>query len=227
VTAPKVFLSYAHERADKLFVADLHKRLKRDGIECFFDEESIALGANFVLKISAAIDECNYLVMVMSPAYFSRRFTGAEWSPIFADDPQNERGRLMPLLFEECGIPRVLEPLRYIDVSSPEKFEKNYPNIRRHLGWLAPNDIEQRSREIDDLIHRREGDLAIMRILDFARDFSVGRTIVNRLAGITLELERIKDQIGPEASKARVEMLFDGLNLRDEIIDRLSLETSQ
>jgi hypothetical protein len=208
-------------------VAELHKRLERDGIECFFDEESIAPGANFVLKISIAIDECNYLVMVMSPAYFSRRFTGAEWSPIFADDPQNERGRLVPLLLKECDIPVVLKPLRHIDVSSAEKLEKNYPNIRRHLGWLAPNDIEQRSREIDDLIHRREGDLAIMRTLDFARDFSVGRTIVNRLAGITLELERIKDHVGPEAPKATVEMLFEGLNLRDDIIDSLSLETSQ
>jgi hypothetical protein len=163
----------------------------------------------------------------MSPAYFSRRFTGAEWSPIFADDPQNERGRLMPLLFKECDIPVVLKPLHYIDVSSSEKFEKNYPNIRRHLGWLAPNDIEQRSREIEDLISQRKRDLVIMRILDFARDFSVGRTIVNRLAGIALELERIKDQFGPEASKANVELLIEGLNLKDEIINSLSLETSQ
>ena len=71
VIASTVFLSYAHEESDKLFVAELHKRLKRDGIECFFDEDLIAPGANFVLTISAAIDECNYLVMVMSPAYFS------------------------------------------------------------------------------------------------------------------------------------------------------------
>jgi hypothetical protein len=70
LTTAKVFLSYAHVDADKKFVFALHHRLKRDGVECFFDEKSLAPGDNFVLKISTAIDECNYLVMVMSRAYF-------------------------------------------------------------------------------------------------------------------------------------------------------------
>ena len=70
MTAPRVFLSYAHVEADKKFVAALYERMMQDGIECFFDEESLAPGAHFVLKISNAIEECNYLVMAMTNAYF-------------------------------------------------------------------------------------------------------------------------------------------------------------
>ena len=122
LTAPRVFLSYARVDADKKFVRELHQRLRRDGIECFFDEVSLAPGANFVLQVSVAIDECNYLVMVMSRAYFSARFAPVEWAAVLADDPKNERGRLVPLLLEECELPALIKQLNYIDVSSTERF---------------------------------------------------------------------------------------------------------
>ena len=80
--APTVFLSYARVDADKKFVAELYRRLKQDGIECFFDEASLAPGANFVLRISEAIDKCNYFIVVMSTAYFSGHFTPSEWSAV-------------------------------------------------------------------------------------------------------------------------------------------------
>ena len=154
--APKVFLSYARADADKKFVSTLHRRLKRDGIECFFDEVSLAPGDNFVLEISQAIDECNYLVMVMSRSYFSARFAPSEWAAVLALDPKSERSRLVPLLLEDCELPALIRAINYIDVRSSEKFEQNYPRICRRVGRAEPNDIEQRSREIDDLFEQEE-----------------------------------------------------------------------
>jgi hypothetical protein len=225
VTAPKVFLSYARVDADKKFVSSLYQRLKRDGIECFFDEISLAPGANFVLEISQAIDRCNYLVMVMSRAYFSARFAPAEWSAILSNDATNERGRLVPLLLEDFERPALLRPLLHIDVSSAEKLEQNYPRILRRVGRLPPNDIEQRSKEIDDLFEQGRLDQAMKRLLDFARDFAKQREIVNELTAIKWELERLEKESNiAEKAMARVRLLTEGLNLRDDIINSLSLE---
>jgi hypothetical protein len=38
----RVFLS--HSSKDKEFVRELYRRLTRDGVDCFFDEESIEWG---------------------------------------------------------------------------------------------------------------------------------------------------------------------------------------
>jgi hypothetical protein len=221
--SPKVFLSYTRADADKKFVAELYRRLKQDGIECFFDEASLAPGANFVLRISEAIDKCNYFIVVMSPAYFSAHFAPSEWSAVFKADPTNQRGRLVPLLLEDCKLPPLLDPLLYIDVRSAEKFEQNYPRIWRTVGRLQPNDIELRSREIDDLFDQAKPEQGMKRLLDFARDFSKQRAIVNRLTAIKWEWEILKqDGNAGATSKSRVDLLEEGLNLRDGIMDNLS-----
>src|SRR4029077_10502640 len=96
----------------------------------------------------------------------------------------NERGRLVPLLREDCELPALIRPLLYIDVRSAEAFEQNYARIWTRVGRPEPNDIEERSREIDDLFDQDKVEQAIKRILDFARDFAKQREIVNRLTAI-------------------------------------------
>jgi hypothetical protein len=225
VTAPRLFLSYAHSDADKKFVSALYDRLSRDGIECFFDEVSLAPGANFVLKISEAIDECNYLVMVMSNAYFSAQFAPLEWTAVLSEPP--ERRRLLPLLLEQCEVPALVRPLSYIDVSSDEKLAKNYPRIWQYVGRLESHDIEQRSKEIDDLFEQHNVEQGMKRLLDFARDFAKQRKTVFRLTAIKWELERNNKESDPEArAMVRVDLLAEGLNLKDGIITSLSLEAS-
>jgi hypothetical protein len=58
---PKVFLSYS--RKDSKFVEELHRRLTRDGVDVFYDQESIAWGANWVVELEKGIDECEFIVV--------------------------------------------------------------------------------------------------------------------------------------------------------------------
>lgn len=46
---PSVFLS--HSSKDKEFVRELYRRLTRDGVDCFFDAESIGWGDNWVRSL--------------------------------------------------------------------------------------------------------------------------------------------------------------------------------
>ncbi len=67
----KVFLSYS--RQDEEFVRELYTRLKRDGVDCFFDKESIAWSANWVDSLEEAIDVCEFIVFVLSPSCFQSK----------------------------------------------------------------------------------------------------------------------------------------------------------
>lgn len=233
MTASRVFLSY--KRADEAFVETLYRRLSDHGIECFFDQESIPIGANFVITLQRAIDECNYLVMVMSPAYFDTKYPAAEWSAMLKDDPLNDRGRVIPLLLKPCKPPAFISCLNYVDVSSDSKFEQAFPKIRNALSEPVSNDIEQRNDEIQDLFYRNNIVHGMKRLLDFADDFA-DRSTINRAVAISANLNEIEENIeknqgnrdfpAQEFLDARLNLLGRALELKDGVIKQLSFQTT-
>src|SRR5947209_15122966 len=97
---PSVFLS--HSSTDKDFVRDLYRRLTNDGIECFFDEESIEWGANWVVALERGIRECGEIVCVLSPDFCRSKWVEVERTSAFATDPAGIRKKIRPLMFREC-----------------------------------------------------------------------------------------------------------------------------
>ena len=130
----KVFLSYSRRNED--FVKELYRRLTRDGVSCFFDKESIAWGANWVIELEKGIDECECAVLCLSPDFCRSEWTKLERTSAMADDPGGLERKLRPLLLEPCDnfIPHFIKPIQQIDVSTQRKFEENYPGICRELG---------------------------------------------------------------------------------------------
>src|SRR5665213_1616518 len=127
-----VFLS--HSSRDKPFVRELYRRLRRDGVNCFFDEESIEWGANFVRSLEQGIDECEFFVAVLSPDFVQSRWVELERTSAMADDPAALKRKIRPLLLRPCDVPRFLRPVQCIDVSDQAQFEKNYAKICNLLG---------------------------------------------------------------------------------------------
>ena len=149
-------------------------------------------------------------------------FAPSEWTAVLADDPKNERGRLVPLLLEKCELPALIKPLNYIDVTSADKLEQNYAQIWQRVGKPEPHDIEQRSKEIDELFEQRKLDQVLKRLLDFARDFAK-RDIFNKILAIIVELDHVdKERDVSKRAMARVDLITAGLNLREGIINSLS-----
>ena len=125
----KVFLSYSHK--DETFVRELYRRLKRDGVECFFDKESIGWGDNWVLELEKGLDECTFIVLILTPGFCRSEWAKLERTSVMADDPAGMKKKIRPLLLKECNddMPRFLKPIQYIDVTTSETFEKDYPSI--------------------------------------------------------------------------------------------------
>ncbi len=133
-----VFLS--HSSKDKDFVRELYRRLTRDGVSCFFDIESIGWGANFVRALERAIDECDYIVFILSPDFCNSQWAEVERTSSIADDPAGLKRKARPLMLRPCrdlpAFPRFLRHVQAIDVSTTAQFEKHYPSICRELGGV-------------------------------------------------------------------------------------------
>ena len=80
-----VFLG--HSGKDKEFVHELYRRLTRDGVRCFFDIESIGWGDNWVRALERAIDECKYIVFILSPDFCNSKWAEVERTSSIAGDP--------------------------------------------------------------------------------------------------------------------------------------------
>lgn len=142
----KVFLSYSH--SDEAFVRDLYRRLKGAGVECFFDRESIDWGDNWVLKLEKGLDECDFIVPILTPEFCKSQWAQLERTSYMTDDPAGLKKKMRPLLLKECKaeLPRFLKPIQYIDVSSKEKLEMNYPKICQQLGGVYVEEEETMDR---------------------------------------------------------------------------------
>ena len=135
---PKVFLSYS--RQDSAFVEELYRRLTRDGVVCFYDQESIAWGSNWVRELEQGLEEAELVVVVLTPAFVESKWTELERTAALATHSERARDRLRPLLRAECTIPAFLRTIQSIDVTTAERFELNYQRICRQLGGTPRSD---------------------------------------------------------------------------------------
>ena len=142
----KVFLSYSH--SDEEFVMGLPGRLKLNGVECFFDSESIAGGDNWVLELEKRLDECDFFVPILTPAYVHSDWCQKERTAVMASLHPGKSKKIIPLLLKDCGdlLPPFLKNIQHIDISAEGEFEKNYPKICRQLGGVY---VEEEEKTID------------------------------------------------------------------------------
>ena len=127
----KVFLSYS--RKDNQFVEKLYNKLKKDGVDCFKDTESIRAGDHWPRKLAEALENCKVIIPVLSPNSYESDYVKREVEIAFADDPVNKKRECIPVLFEESNIHPLLKGIQHIDMSSDDKFEKNYANLLNKL----------------------------------------------------------------------------------------------
>src|SRR5215468_8560313 len=117
---PDVFIS--HSSKDKEFVRKLYTLLTGDGVDCFFDEVSIGWGDNWVRALERAIDECKFIVFVLSPDFCESKWVEVERTSSLVTDPSGLQQKLRPLLLRECrhleSFPRFLRQFQLIDVST-------------------------------------------------------------------------------------------------------------
>lgn len=125
-----VFLS--HSSPDKPVIrkiaSDIEVPAGRDGrrLTVWLDEAEIRPGQSIPGAVNSGLETSRFFALLMSPAYFGSRsgWTDAEWHAILHTDPDNRRGRILPILIADCPkIPPLLRHLRIIDMRE-ERYEE-------------------------------------------------------------------------------------------------------
>ena len=116
----RVFLSYS--RKDAEFAGELYQRLQGDGVDCFFDSESIQGGEVWVARLQNEIAACEFFVPILSPDFLK-----SEWSTKECELAQVEGRKIVPILYRECKPGGFLRLPQWVDA-------QDYPKIRRLLG---------------------------------------------------------------------------------------------
>jgi len=78
---------------------------------------------NFVLEMNRAVRESERTIAILSYDYLEAFFTQPEWAAALAQDPTNEKGKLVPVRVRECEAEGLFKQIIYIDLVGKEEEE--------------------------------------------------------------------------------------------------------
>jgi len=116
-----VFISYA--TVDIIKVHQIVKSLKKQGLKTWIDEERISLTDSIPIAIEDALEQSKTMVACFSPAYFASEQTRRERASFLHSDPMNESNAFIPVVIEDCTIPRSLIHLKHKKLIEPNEEE--------------------------------------------------------------------------------------------------------
>jgi DNA-binding CsgD family transcriptional regulator len=105
-----VFVSYSH--ADRPYVEVLAAHLRAAGIEVWYDDE-LAAGDRFDAVIHVQIDECDAVIVVLSPAAVA-----SEWVDREIGYALQQGKKVLPLLLSPCEDQALLVNVHHDDVTT-------------------------------------------------------------------------------------------------------------
>ncbi len=135
---PSVFLSHNH--GDKPFVRDLANRLTQAGAVVWLDEVDLNVGDSLIERISAAIEEMDYVAAILSPRSVESNWVQKELSLAMTKEVKGRRVTVLPILIEPCDLPEFLRDKLYADFTLSENYEREFARLLRAMG-LQPAPI--------------------------------------------------------------------------------------
>lgn len=108
-----VFIS--HASADKRFARWLCTDLRAAGYSPWLDEWEIKVGESIPKKLSEGLDTASAMVVVLSPHAVESEWVEREWQAKYWDEVNDRRVMVLPVLYQDCDIPKLLKMKRYAD----------------------------------------------------------------------------------------------------------------
>jgi tetratricopeptide (TPR) repeat protein len=173
----KVFLS--HSSQDKPFVRELADFLEQDGqIKAWLDEREIAPGQNFVSRIEEGLAS-DFTLLVLSPDSVDSNWVKEEWTSAFREQTNERKTKLLPVLYGDCEIPRLLGTKQYFDLrtNQPAGFREIHtflvtqrpaPPPRVNYLPVRPPLFIGREKELADLRERLRQPGAVTHVAELA-----------------------------------------------------------
>jgi hypothetical protein len=127
-----IFISHNHR--DKPFVRRLAADLGAMGIKAWVDEAEIRVGDSIIAKISIALEELEYLGVVLSPNSVSSSWVREELQQALHSQISERRVKVLPILLSDCSIPVFLRDKLYADFRDEQNYEHALEQILESIG---------------------------------------------------------------------------------------------
>jgi len=125
-----VFVSYRHQHPDGPWVRGvLVERLRAAGLRVFVDYDSFRLGAPLVLEMARGVEQSQYTLAVLSPAYLASNFT--ELENVLAEHLGLElsQRRLLAVRRVPCEPRLGIRARLWLDMTNDEEVGRNLPRL--------------------------------------------------------------------------------------------------
>lgn len=125
---PSIFISYS--RVDQAFAVELASELTDAGADVWLDLDDIAAGVNWSQAIQMGLDECDALLILLSPDSMASENVRDEWQ--YAKDQGTV---LIPILWRPTRVHFQLHRLQFIDFHNQDfdtAFRQLRGELRRH-----------------------------------------------------------------------------------------------
>lgn len=123
-----------HSSVDKSIVEAIAKEFISNGIEVWLDKWEIRAGDSIIEKISEGLSKNDFLIAFLSRKSVKSNWVKREMNIALTRELRTKRTRVIPVLLENCDIPKFLSDKKYIDFSSvnfnTESFKANLQFIQ-------------------------------------------------------------------------------------------------
>jgi len=135
-----VFLSYSN--IDREFVTKLAHDLTHAGLEVWLDQWSLAPGESLAQAIDDALKASKVQVIVMSPDYFSSKWTQQEWQYSLAKEVEAGDVKLVPIMYRDCLVPGLIQTKVWLDFRDPNRYQDSLKRLLRGLYGLTHKGLD-------------------------------------------------------------------------------------
>jgi hypothetical protein len=132
---PSIFLS--HSSKDKFFVRRLAQDLQARGVRVWLDEAEINVGDSLTEKIGAAINEMDFVAVVLSHNSVGSNWVQKELEIALNKELAKRQVVVLPVLLEKVEMPPFLRDKKYADFSADDKFARGLADLLKALGLVS------------------------------------------------------------------------------------------
>jgi hypothetical protein len=127
-----LFISHNHK--DKPFVRRLGADLSALGVRVWIDEAEIKIGESLISKISRAIDDMDFLAVVLSPNSVSSNWVQEELYQALDMQISSKMIKVLPILLIDCPIPGFLRNKLYADFRTEQGYSSSLQKLLLAMG---------------------------------------------------------------------------------------------
>lgn len=122
-----VFLS--HSQKDAKFTRKLAEYLRKNGLDVWLDIWRLRPGDSLVESVSGALQQSRFILIIMSPAYFSSEWTKSEWEAAILDEMHTSTIKVIPILYKDCEIPKLLSTKTWVDFRDQGQYDRSLEKL--------------------------------------------------------------------------------------------------